>query len=440
MKPVSGHLVVVHYHLRPGGVRRVIEMALPAIVRAGSLRRVTLVVGEGGADDGVAGLRAALEGGAELRVVSHHHDFWFENRWARWEEMRAAGFASLEEVGEVIFSPSLRHAVINGLDARGVDGAVALPNPVGFSRKDAEAPRGELLTRRREDAKGWLTELLGDSSPVWVAATRLLRRKNLAEAVLLHRWLRPEGWLVTTAGVSSAAEEDYARALGDAARDGGWRVRFSVLAEGGGPDVEALVAASEAVVMTSVQEGFGLPYLEAAAAGKPLVARRLPNVMPDLEGWGFRFPRSYDEVWIAAELLDLESEGRRQEMVFGKWRTTLPEAVRWRAEAPVWRVGDRVAFGRLTLAGQLAVLAVEPEVSWAACAELNPGMAGWTDELAPTPWPAGAERALGVEAYAGRFWSACTGAGPPGRSGAQIQEAMISERLRAGYLFPILME
>ena len=40
------HLVVVHYHWRPGGVRRVVELTLPAIVAATpSLKQVTLLSG-----------------------------------------------------------------------------------------------------------------------------------------------------------------------------------------------------------------------------------------------------------------------------------------------------------------------------------------------------------------------------------------------------------
>ncbi len=500
----SSHLVVVHYHLRPGGVRRVIEMALPEIVRAGGLRRVTLLVGEGGAEDWVAALRGAItEAGAELRlvvdercgyggaggsermrwigtgdvvwahnlglgrswwlaqevvrwaedgarVVSHHHDFWLENRWSRWQEMRAAGATSLSELGDVIFSPKLRHVVINGLDARGLTGAEVWPNPVSFGRREAEV-------RRDEDTRRWLRERWGVTGDYWVAATRFLRRKNLAEAVLLHRWFRPKGWLVTTAGVSSAAEAGYAQALEHAARDGGWRVRFAVLAgeEMGGdgtrrPTVEGIVGAAEAVVMTSVQEGFGLPYLEAAAAGKPLVGRRLSNVMPDLEGWGFGFPQSYGEVWVAAELLDSEAETRRQAEVLSRWSEGLPAEVKGLAQPPEWQIGcdsesksgltPRVAFGRLTLAGQLEVLAVDPGVSRAASAGLNPGMAEWTGELRATPWPEGVEGNLGVGAYAGRFWDLFARGCLREREGREIQEAMIGERLGAGYLFPILME
>ncbi len=478
---------MVHYHLRPGGVRRVIEVALPEIVRVGGVKRVTLLVGEGGVASWVEGVRAELGGvpldvvvdercgyrsemssepspsldwiesgdvvwahnlglGRNLalarelvevaergvRVVSHHHDFWFENRWSRWEEMRAAGAVTLAEVGRVLFAPALRHVVINERDARGVEGAEVLPNPVRFSRGGAEARSGK--------ARGWLRELLGDDRPVWVAATRFLRRKNLAEAILLHRWLRPDGWLVTTGPVSSAAEASYARALEAAAMMGGWRVRFSVLADGEGPEVAELLADCEAVIMTSVQEGFGLPVLEAAAVGKPLITRRLSNVTPDLESRGFGFPQSYEEVWIAEELVDLDAEERRQEKIFARWRDDLPGDVRSLAEVPRWRVGGRVAFGRMTLAGQLEVLAVPPEESWAACAELNLEMAGWQWSLAVEPLPEGVEAEWGVEIYAERFWEVVSSS--PGREseGDGIQMRTIQDRLRAEVLFPILME
>jgi hypothetical protein len=41
------HLVVVHYHWRPGGVRRVVELTLPAIASAAgpALKRITVLNG-----------------------------------------------------------------------------------------------------------------------------------------------------------------------------------------------------------------------------------------------------------------------------------------------------------------------------------------------------------------------------------------------------------
>jgi glycosyltransferase involved in cell wall biosynthesis len=64
---------------------------------------------------------------------------------------------------------------------------------------------------------------------------------------------------------------------------------------------------SEAVLLTSIQEGFGLPYLEAAAARRPLVARALPNIAPDCASSGFAFPSATPRSWFIPPCLN----GRR---------------------------------------------------------------------------------------------------------------------------------
>ena len=42
------NLIIVHYHLRPGGIRRVVELATPYLVEAGggAVERIVLAVGE----------------------------------------------------------------------------------------------------------------------------------------------------------------------------------------------------------------------------------------------------------------------------------------------------------------------------------------------------------------------------------------------------------
>jgi hypothetical protein len=53
-----------------------------------------------------------------LALLSHHHDLWFENRWARWSEMRTCGFRSLAAVARASFAAKARvcHVTINKLD------------------------------------------------------------------------------------------------------------------------------------------------------------------------------------------------------------------------------------------------------------------------------------------------------------------------------------
>jgi glycosyltransferase involved in cell wall biosynthesis len=474
-------LVIFHSHYRPGGVRRVIELALPALAgaRRPGLESVVLAGGEAPDAPWLAALRASVPGIAVtcaiapaagyrsesrapaaavarqvrrfvaglidgpspgetivwahnlglgrnltlaraltqacarrgVRLVLHHHDWWFDNRWQRWPEMQRAGFRSPAAVAAAVFAaaPTVRHATINRADQRVL--ARHLGPRVGWLPNLVAAPSAPPEPAVRQ-ARAWLRETLGERAPVWIVPCRLLRRKNLAEALLLTRWLRPEAWLVTTGGVSSADERGYAEALRAAATRHGWRLRLGVLAEteAAKPAVPALLAASEVVLLTSLQEGFGLPNLEAAAAGCPLLVRRLPNIAPDLATFGFRFPQAYDDVWIERGLFDAGAETARQERRWQAWRAGLPRSCRAGASRPPWLGAGTgpMAFSRLTLTAQLEVLAPAPEASWARCAALNPSLQRWRSRaaagaLAISPWPRGAARWLGAEAYARRF-------------------------------------
>jgi hypothetical protein len=279
----------------------------------------------------------------------------------------------------------------------------------------------------------------------------LLRRKNIGEALLLTRWLRPEAWLVTTGGVSSADEKAYAEKLATAARKHDWRLRLGILSGNGQstPGVAELMAASEAVLLTSIQEGFGLPNLEAAASSRPLVARRLPNIAPDLAELGFRFPQSYDEILTDPRLFDWDEEFRRQEMLFRTWLQRLPRGVRKVAGVPALlarRTAHPVPFSRLTLTAQLEALGHSPEESWNLCAPLNPFLHGWkqraaTGRLQVSPWPRSAAKRLGGTAYAKCFEQmirrATQDAGNPAAS-LSAQEEFIRARLDSAHLFPLL--
>ncbi len=514
-------LVVVHNHFRPGGVRRVIELAVPHLV--GALRpRVTavvLVAGEAPDPWWLDRLRAALgslpvivrteaalgyvaeqrltpaararrlriffaelfeatpAGGAivwahnpglgrnlalaralaeacaarRLPLVFHHHDWWFDNRWQRWPEMRRAGFRTLADVAAAILpgAPGFRHAAINQADAGMLQRhfrqqAGWLPNPTDAAPPPAPA--------RGREARRWLTTQLGEAAPVWLVPCRLLRRKNLAEALLLTRWLRPEAWLVTTGGASSREEQDYARRLAAAEREAGWKLRLGILTghERGKPSVPELIAASECVLLTSLQEGFGLPYLEAAAAHRPLLARLPPNIAPDLARFGFRFPQTYGELLVDPGLFDWAAERRRQRDLFQHWQQQLPRACRRLAGRPaLLATGEPsrpVPFSRLTLTAQLEVLRQPPDISWRRCGPLNPFLDPWREraaraKLGITRWPRAADAWLGGAAYADRFAKLLEAA--PSRplrpaAGLATQKEFMRQKLRSENLYPLM--
>ena len=513
-------LIIVHYHLRPGGVRRVIELGTPYLVHGFKrpIQCVTLATGE--SPDltwrtlfenrmnpvpvdyfiepslhyfsqqplGPAALRKGIRRALarlfaatapddtlvwahnlgiarnliltseltricqqkSITLAAHHHDWWFDNRWIRWPEIRREGSPTLAAAARAVFPKAdrVRHLTINHADTRVLQPhfkAAWVPNLT------ERAPDPEPARVRK--ARGWLQQQLNErGAPVWIVPCRLLRRKNIAEALVLARWLRPEAWLVTTGDVSSNEEARYADKLRAATRKHRWRLRLGLLAGGEAkkPTVPELVAASECLLLTSVQEGFGLPYLEAAAARQPLIARTLPNIAPDLHRFGFQFPQSYDEILVAPGLFDWRAEVRRQCVLFERWWRCLPRPCRTLAERPALlehpHTPRPLAFSRLTLTAQLEVLAHPADLSWAQCRRLNPFLDIWQQRAAArrlriSPWPARAVRWLSGRAFARHWTSAVTA--PPGRppdavAAAAAQRDFIAEKLQAKYLYPLL--
>lgn len=421
---------MLHYHLRPGGVRSVIEATLPALAARLGVERIVFLTGEAARDGWTDRMEAQFAAGyfcthverslgyfseqrdppreirrriqaalqaaipdqdsavvwfhnpglgrnllvnqcvaafvapTRARLIFHHHDFWVENRWSRWVEMRQAGFRTLNSVASAMFAAGTRavHATITSRDARGLRLPVVAcaPNP-----QCAITAKSNVRETRR-----WLASQLGDTRPVWILPTRILRRKNPAEAALIARWLLPDGWLVAFGGEASAGEKEFIRRLNAAASQNRWRVVFHLRRDQGSPSPSALIAASEAVLLTSVQEGFGLAFLEATVHGKPLIARRLSNVQPDLDALGLKFPHLYDDVLVPSELFDLRAERARQHQLFLAARSQIPAAFRRYAKPPTF--SNEMPFSRLTLDAQLEVLRHPPEQSWLACRPLNP--------------------------------------------------------------------
>jgi hypothetical protein len=287
---------------------------------------------------------------------------------------------------------------------------------------------------------------------VWLLPCRLLRRKNIGEALLLARWLRPGAWVITTGGPSSKDEHPYERKLRAAAEAEGWRLKLGALASAGGeaPSVRELLEASEVVLMTSIQEGFGLPYLEAAGAARPLAGRGLSNIMPDLRWLGFRFPQLYKSLLIPPDLFDARAEQARQRALFRAWKERLPGPCRAWARAPEFlrRPADSapVDFARLTLTAQLEVLRKPVEESWAACASLNPFLRLWRSKaeagrLEITPWPEAARDRISGVAYGRQLFEFArkpTRETDQRRPAWRIQAEFMRARLSPDRLYPLL--
>jgi glycosyltransferase involved in cell wall biosynthesis len=497
------HLMVVHYHWRPGGVRRVVELTLPAIAAAAGDRLKVILLSGGTPDEepdlgGLAdravlihepacdyfsnqqdtperisksiqqAISRAMEGRDPTRtliwfqnpalarnamlcreifdfsrktgaaLVLHHHDFWCVGRWARWEELKRCGFGDLSSAAELLFASGARavHAGINLQDCKTLERffpnrAFHLPNPVlrpsPSSTADVEA------------ARAWVAKELKTDAPVWVYPTRFLRRKNLLEAVLLTRWLRPEAILATTSGQFSLDETGYANDIKEAAMRHDWSVHFGLLDKPGAPRVADLLQIAEAVIHTSVQEGFGMAFVEAAAAGTPLIARAIPSVMPDLAALDFGFPQLYQEILIPPGLFDAQAEAERQSALAASARAALPPAFQEIFPALRFDADGPVAFSRLSRRAQLEVLSHPSPTSWELCKTWNPRLEDFLKTpLNPTPWPTASSR------YADEFLkiAASIPDGPIAcaESARDAQMALTAKALEPNSIFPIQLE
>lgn len=334
-------VAIVHYHLDPGGVTRVIGTASAALTDAG-IPHVVLTAGSdstppdiphrvvpglGYLDDPgdltaemlTAAMRAAASEalGGPPDVWHFHNHSLGKNRLLPHVISRLAGenealLLQLHDLAEqgrpgsyqliaglrglYPFSSRIAYAFLNSRDlalfkAAGLppDNATLLPNPIPLEAAAISAPPG--------------------GEPLLLAPVRGIRRKNIGELLLLSA-LAPAG---TRVAISRAPRNPKAVPIHE-----NWRkfaakhhlpVGFDVVgrfspAAGAGTDFESWIRHATHFVTTSVSEGFGMAFLEAVALGKPLIGRNLPHLAADHAAHGIRAGRLYDAILVPIEWVD----------------------------------------------------------------------------------------------------------------------------------------
>lgn len=334
------NVAVVHYHLRDGGVAEVIRRMRPVMAGKG-IRQVVFTGGEGSRADwhrAVDGLgygspplkaeelldrlctAARGEFGAMPDVWHFHNHSLGKNPLVPQivDFLARAGQRLLLQIHDLAedgrpgnarhlvecprlypAGPRVRYAFLNRRDrgrftAAGLHPghALLLRNPV------TPAPLGQSPARH----------------PLLLSPVRGIRRKNLGELLLLSL-LAPPGSRVA---VTRAPGDGAARVIHETwrcfAADLSLAVDFNVVdriaaAADAGCSFDDWLGRSTHIVTTSVAEGFGLPYLEAVAWGRPLLGRSLPHLMAEHAADGIHHSRLYSELrvpagWIDRDMLD----------------------------------------------------------------------------------------------------------------------------------------
>jgi hypothetical protein len=411
-------LSVLHYHFRPGGVRRVIELGLPALARAMHCTRVTLAAGEAPPDDWRTHMEAALHPCAvewfiepafgywseqtrpapevqaairealrrftapphhplwvhnlsvgrnmllsrevaaladEAPLWLHHHDWWWDGRWERWPEMQQQGFTSLAEA----FKATLPCGDTVRHFCVNLTDARRLSEWTGGDFRFLPNPLTppKVTAEETEVARAFLRRETG-ADCWWLYPCRGLRRKNIAEALHFQRGFGPHAVTVTTGGASSAEEEGYFQHLTSAASKNHWPLNAGLALKKDCPPVPALMAATEMVLVTSLREGFGLPLCEAALAGRPCSARIPAGLEETVARLGTPFVNQWHTLPVPRQSYNHSRESAETPAGRERLMSLLPAELHAAARvvSPA-DGGDRVDFGALSLAGQLEVMA-----------------------------------------------------------------------------------
>lgn len=388
-------VAILHFHLRAGGVTRVIEMARQSLLE--SRDEVLVISGEPApwscrlpsidvtvapslaydvsalsADQLCEEVDAAMHRrwGAPADVLHiHNHclgkNFALPLAVARWAEegrhllLQIHDFAEngrplnyhrlLAELGgssgldRCLYpvAPQIAYAFLNSTDqtrllACGLTGLnELLPNPVVLPQGNHPVAPSELSAER-----------------LLVYPTRAIRRKNIGEALLWATQVAPGDKIVLTAApvtpVDLALMKEW-RAFAESLR---LPVVFEAQAQLSRPTVDFL-RGSHFCLTTSVTEGFGMAFLEPWLAGSSLTGRDLPGVTRDFRSAGVRLDGLYQRIDIPEALagdIDVMVRTILRRLGDGYGFDVTDEQVR-RAVGSVRR-GPTVDFGRLDEACQ----------------------------------------------------------------------------------------
>lgn len=280
-------------------------------------------------------------------ILYQMHDFAEDHRPDNWKSLcNVSGTYDRSLAVEIMYPTSSRvlWACINSADREKLisiglnpDSISILPNSIDVETFSApplmsmsETELNKLQLTRRNFA-GDLKKRIGEyarqnhfefdpNRKLLLAPIKTLRRKNVIESVLLLTALnqqRDTYQLVTTLPAASTADLEYSHAIETVVKRNHLPVVMGIgeellaginhrVIESGQIKRYALIdllSLSEAVITTSVQEGFGYVFHEPWLAGKPVLGRNLPHVTRDFIDAGMQLEHLYDHLVLPWTLI-----------------------------------------------------------------------------------------------------------------------------------------
>lgn len=187
---------------------------------------------------------------------------------------------------------------------------------------------------------------------------RAIRRKNIGEFLLWAALADPDDRFA----IARAPKNPDARPVYDAWVEFAQRLQLPVdfeFSDQWPGSFSSLLRSAYAHVSTSVAEGFGLAFLEPWLAGRPLVGRKLPEITDEFEHAGLDLSSLYTQLrvpleWIGCERFAAKLEAALARVYAAYDRAIAPDDVERALTAA--STGDHVDFGRLDEPLQRAVI------------------------------------------------------------------------------------
>ena len=354
-------VAVVHYHLRPGGVTRVIENAVAGL--EGTEVEIVVLAGapeseapiepiirvedlgyrmaaphgferkladylETAAREGLGrlpdiwhihnhslGKNVGLPGALRIladrgaRILFQIHDFAEDGRPENYNTLlssaspdgTASAWRTIYPAARQFHYAALNTRDLGFLSRTGIPDSNLhlLPNPVAVPEISCD-PTNEPLNR--------------DWDRLTLYPTRAIRRKNLGEFMLWAALTDSGHRFAATRGPDNPIWLPIYERWQAFANACSLPVSFGV-AERSSSDFAAWMNAADSLISTSVAEGFGLAFLEPFSIGKPLVGRNLPEITDDFHSSGIDLSGLYRELRIPLAWID---EGNLESMLIRK--------------------------------------------------------------------------------------------------------------------------
>ncbi|TAG08024.1 MAG: hypothetical protein EAZ42_12035 [Verrucomicrobia bacterium] len=334
-------IAIIHYHLRPGGVTRVIEATSQLMTRAG-IEHLVLCAASGGEpprDIPIAWIDA-LGYGEELDAKSclqqfltacEQHfggppDIWhFHNPTLGKnqivpniiDQLANAGARIVMQIHDVaedgrphqyaqLSSKKILYPLSSRIHYRFInprDHAHFLA--AGLPAQHTSVGINPIMMDACDDA-------IHLGYPFVFAPIRGIRRKNLGELLLLASLALPPCVFATSRAPQNLLDLAHHDRWAQFAKRQNIPIEFNVVDRfapqaGAGSGFHDWLQHATHLVSTSVAEGFGLPFAEAALWGIPLIARDLPHLRDQLKHAGLEHAAAsiYQEIRIPAGWIDL---------------------------------------------------------------------------------------------------------------------------------------